>query len=102
MKTAQHNRIEIVSDYEVRVGRNIGGNITITVDSKTGIWRQRYHIKEAAWDREGLEALSLCLNCFRQTGNFKALRDSEVALFVGGKVRQPDSDRVWTVLDVSE
>ena len=88
MKTAQHERIEIVSDDEVRIGRNVGANTLFQISEDellelSGIGANT----SAKWDAAGLEALTLCTNCFRQTGSFKALRDGEVALFVGGKVR---------------
>ena len=90
MKTAQHERIEIVSDDSVQIARNSFDGLTklwISDDEKTLYIEDHKTIRKQAWDGEGLEALTLCINSFRQTGSFKALRDGEVALFVGGKVR---------------
>lgn len=85
MKTAQHERIEIVSDEEIRIERHYGSCTCFTVAGDA--LRETDSHSAPVWDCAGLAARALAVNCFRQTGNFKALRDGEVALFVGGKVR---------------
>lgn len=89
-----NERIELVSDTEVRVRRN-GNRVSadldwmcsLSADTHIGGLIAWYESGGERWDALGLSALRDCINCLEATGSFAALADTSAGIFVGNWVR---------------
>jgi len=95
-----NQRIEIVSDTEVRIRRSddqVPPSTSVLCGDGGFIYLQHEKINTGRWDAEGRAALRDCINCLEATGSFAALSDESAVPFVGAIRKLAVREGEWLV-----